>query len=295
MLDFRVNTFLAVCQTLNFTQASKELGLTQPAVSQHIKLLENFYHTRLFHYENKKLTLTAAGQLLLERFTTMQNDENALLEELSSQDTGIETLSLGVTMTIGEYAIISPLAKFLKEHPNLNINLRFGNTQQLLQLMSEGKIQLALVEGSYPRENYDYVNYSTEGYIGVCASGHAFHYGQPHSFQDLLSERLLVREHGSGTRNILEKNLALQELTIQDFKHFIEIENMHTIIGMVLQDCGITFLYRIAVTEELAQGRLQEICLDDVIMKHDFDFIWEKGSIYSHKYRHFIQELSQNH
>ena len=47
MLDFRVNTFLAVCQTLNFTQASKELGLTQPAVSQHIKLLENFYHTRL--------------------------------------------------------------------------------------------------------------------------------------------------------------------------------------------------------------------------------------------------------
>ena len=133
MLDFRVNTFLAVCQTLNFTQASKELGLTQPAVSQHIKLLENFYHTRLFHYENKKLTLTAAGQLLLERFTTMQNDENALLEELSSQDTGIETLSLGVTMTIGEYAIISPLAKFLKEHPNLNINLRFGNTQQLLQ------------------------------------------------------------------------------------------------------------------------------------------------------------------
>ena len=106
MLDFRVETFLCVCQTMNFTQAARRLNITQPAVSQHIKYLEQHYHTSLFLYENKRLSLTATGAILHERFKTMENDEAALAAELRSSATGIECLSLGVTMTVGEYAII---------------------------------------------------------------------------------------------------------------------------------------------------------------------------------------------
>lgn len=67
---------------------------------------------------------------------------------------------------------------------------------------------------------------------------------------------------------------------------------MHTIIGLLLQDCGITFLYKIAVEGELAAGQLQEIPLNGFSMQHDFDFIWEKGSIYTEKYKNICQELS---
>ena len=291
MLDFRVETFLCVCQTMNFTQAAKVLNITQPAVSQHIKYLENHYRTKLFHYENKKLYLTSAGTILHERFKTMENDEIALAAELHSNTSGTECLSLGVTMTIGEYAIIRPLAAFQRRHPEINIELHFGNTSDLLQQLAAGSIQLALVEGYYPKDNYEHQKYSTEEYIGVCAAGHRFLAQPPRTFHDLLGERLLIREPGSGTRNILERNLALHGMKIADFRHYTEVGNMHTIIGLLQQDCGITFLYKIAVAESLKNSELQAIPLTGFSMQHDFDFIWEKGSIYTSKYESVCQEL----
>ena len=117
MLDFRINTFLCVCQTMNYTKAAAQLNITQPAVSSHIHYLEDYYGTSLFLYRNKKLYLTRQGEILKERLQTMQNDEVQLKQELRPEDTGIKCLSFGVTMTVGEYAVVNPLAGFLKRHP----------------------------------------------------------------------------------------------------------------------------------------------------------------------------------
>ena len=292
MLDFRIKTFLCVCQTMNYTQAAKLLNITQPAVSQHIRFLEDYYQIKVFRYANKKLELTAAGRILYERCKTMENDEVALSAELLSSRSGIRTLSLGVTMTVGEYAIISPLAAYQLAHPGINIRLRFGNTQELLAQLTAGRIQMALVEGYFPPQDYFCRPYSTEPYIGVCASSHFFPSGEPATFHDLLGERLLLREKGSGTREILERNLALHGLKTTDFIHNMEVENMHTIIGLLTHDCGISFLYRRAVQAELASGRLREIPLKNFSMEHDFTFIWEKDSIYTAEYQQICEELS---
>ena len=114
---------------------------------------------------------------------------------------------------------------------------------------------------------------------------------QPHTINDLVCERLLVREEGSGTRNILEQNLIAHGLRITDFIHYTKVENMHTIIGLLKRDCGISFLYKIAVESELKSGILKEIPLDDFKMQHDFDIIWEKHSIYTEKYLSICEEF----
>ena len=77
MLDYRVRTFLTVCETMNYTQAAHRLNITQPAVSQHIRCLEAAYHIRLFLYEGKQLTLTRAGEILRRRLTALENDESS--------------------------------------------------------------------------------------------------------------------------------------------------------------------------------------------------------------------------
>ena len=291
MLDFRTETFLTVCQTMNFTAAAKQLNITQPAVSQHIHFLEDQYHTSLFIYRNKQLFLTRSGEILRKHLLTMKNDEKAILEELKSNFTGIETLSIGVTMTIGEYAIVDKLANFLIHHPEINIHLHYDNTFQLLKLLDHGQISMAIVEGNYPKENYSHKKYSTEDYIAVCAASHHFFTDHPHTVNDLLYERLLVREKGSGTRNILEQSLIARGLHISDFIHYTQVENMHTIIDLLKKDCGISFLYKIAVENELQSGRLREISLDDFKMQHDFDIIWEKHSIYTDKYLSICEEF----
>lgn len=185
MLDFRINTFLCVCQTMNYTKAAAQLNITQPAVSSHIHYLEDYYRTSLFLYRNKKLYLTRQGEILKERLQTMQNDEVRLKQELRPEDTGIKCLSFGVTMTVGEYAVVNPLAGFLKRHPDMNIHLKFGNTEQLIHLLEDGKIHLALVEGYYPGDQYENLTYNTEDYIAVCAAEHVFRKGTPACLRDL--------------------------------------------------------------------------------------------------------------
>ena len=291
MLDFRTETFLTVCETMNFTVAARQLNITQPTVSQHIHFLEEQYNTSLFIYRNKKLFLTHSGELLRKHLLTMKNDEKAIREELKSNISGIETLSIGVTMTIGEYAIVDKLADFLIQHPQINIHIHYGNTFQLLKLLDDGQISMAIVEGNYPKEKYTHKKYSTENYIAVCAASHNFITGSPHTINDLVCERLLVREEGSGTRNILEQSLIARGIHISDFIHYTEVENMHTIISLLKKDCGITFLYQIAVENELESGILKEISLDDFKMQHDFDIIWEKHSIYTDKYLSICEEL----
>ena len=245
MLDYRIHTFLKVCETLNYTLAAKQLHITQPAVSQHIHYLEQEYETILFAYSNKQLSLTRSGEILRKYLMTMQNDEQTIKKEIKSHEGMIETLSIGVTMTIGEYAIVDKLADFIKHHPEMNLHLHYGNTAELLKLLDQGKIHMAIVEGNYPKEKYSHKKYSTENYIAVCAASHNFIIDHPHTMNDLTCERLLVRENGSGTRNILERSLTARGLHISDFIHYTEVENMHTIISLLKKDCGISFLYKI--------------------------------------------------
>lgn len=293
MLDFRTETFLTVCRTMNFTAAAKQLNITQPAVSQHIHFLEEQYNTTLFLYRNKQLSLTRTGEILRKHLLTMKNDEKEIREELKISCDGIASFSIGVTMTIGEYAIVDKLAHFLIRHPDVNIHLHYGNTSQLLALLDSGQIRMAIVEGNYPKKNYSHQKYSTEDYIAVCAASHHFAINPPRTIRDLVCERLLLREEGSGTRNILEQSLTARGLHISDFIHYTEIENMHTIIGLLKRDCGISFLYKIAVKNELESGVLKEIPLNDFKMQHDFDIIWEKHSIYTDKYLSICEEFIQ--
>lgn len=294
MLDFRTDTFLTVCKTMNFTAAARELHITQPAVSQHIHFLENEYQTTLFEYHNKQLSLTPAGEVLKRRLTSIKNDEKNIQLEIRSLSNRIESLSIGVTMTIGEYAIVDRLASFLLNHPHMNIHLHYGNTALLLGLLDAGEIDMAIIEGNYPKEHYAHKKYSTEDYIAVCAANHQFVSGTPSTVSDLIKERLIVRKAGSGTRNILEENLLARGLRISNFTHYIEVENMHTIISFLKKDCGISFMYKVAVLEELNQNILKEIQLDDFKMKHDFDFVWGKNSIYTEKYLALCAELLGN-
>jgi len=107
-----------------------------------------------------------------------------------------------------------------------------------------------------------------------------------------LPERLIVRESGSGTRRILEEYLEARNLGIEDFKSAVEIGGMTAIKSLVEYGCGITFLYEAAVKKELENGSLREIKLKDFQIFHDFALIWNKGSVFSERYRKICEMLT---
>lgn len=288
MLDFRVQTFLEVCRDMNFTRAAKRLSLTQPAVSQHIRWLEECYGVKLFSYQGKKLSLTEAGELLKDAGATMEHDVASVRERMQESTRTKRKLKMGLTLTIAEYEISRSVAAYLNRDPDCSMLLSVGNTEKLLRELEEGIIDFALVEGNFPREIYESLPYSRERYIAVCgredtlAEGHC-------TLDGLLDRRLVTRESGSGTRNILERYLALKSLEVTDFSALVEAGNIDLIKQLVEYGCGITFLYRTAVKKELEEGRLCEIRVEDVNITHDFTFIWRKDSIFGGEYRRLCE------
>ena len=92
MLDFRVETFLAVCRHMNFTKAARELSITQPAVSHHIRYLEQAYGAALFRHNGKRLQLTEAGEILRRTLLTMKHDEQHLQKRMQQAATGTRVI-----------------------------------------------------------------------------------------------------------------------------------------------------------------------------------------------------------
>lgn len=290
MLDFRINTFLTVCKYMNFTRAAQELSITQPAVSQHIHYLEDVYKVKLFDYKNKKVILTEAGALLRDSATTMFHDQIHLEARLKELQGKKRTINLGVTLTIGEFVVLQPIADYLKEQPQVSIRMIVANTHELINKLNEGELDFALVEGFFAKNEYDSLVYSREEYIAVC--GRDYKPQNPlNRIEDTFGERLIVREAGSGTREIFEKYLESRNFQIDDYSDIAEISNITAIKFLVQQGCGITFLYEAAVKDELKQGTLKKIDLKDFKVDHDFTFIWRRNSVFADYYKEFFKML----
>ena len=112
MLDFRLETFLSVCDTMNYRRSAELLHITQPAVTQHIQHLEKFYGHKLFRYEGRRLKKTAAAELLEQYARTMKINEADMLRQMDERQ--IHDLRIGVTKTIAQCVIGQYAEHFLR-------------------------------------------------------------------------------------------------------------------------------------------------------------------------------------
>ena len=162
MLDFRMDTFLAVCRHMNYTKAARELNLTQPGVSQHIRWLEEQYGAKLFIYTNKRLALTDQGEQLRNMALTVKHDTQSLQRSFREPGPLAHRLVLGVTPTVGMYLLPRPLARYHQMYPQAPISLRISNTQSLCRALDQGELDFAIVEGYFCKSDYDSLLYRRE-------------------------------------------------------------------------------------------------------------------------------------
>lgn len=279
MLDNRTLTFLTVCHEMNYTRAAEKLHITQPAVSQHIQYIEEYYGVKLFQFHGKQMQLTDEGKLLYLSLTNLHNNEIYLKEQLSAMTDKKKTLRFGATLTVGEFMIAKPLSNFLHKYPGAKISVMVANTKELLLKLDSGEIDFAILEGDFPKTLYAHKPYLIENFIPICSKL----YPLPDTavtLSSLTKECLLLREEGSGTRSILEFALQSHDISFADFPNIITIGNMHAIKDMVIAGCGISFLYESAVRQELAEGSLYQIPLQDFSLRHEISIVWKKNTLF---------------
>lgn len=294
MLDFRIDTFIAVCKYMNFTKAAQELHITQPAVSQQIHYLEEYYGAKLFEHQKRKLLLTEAGKTVLAACLTMVNDQKKLKKNIHQLTKEKRPLIFGATLTIGEYILPHYLSDYMKNDDLPDMTFYIQDTSTLLQKLDRGDIDFAFIEGYFPKDNYDYITWKKEKLIPICAIDHPILKKQHLTINDLLNVPLILREKGSGTRDTLEHFLACENLSVDDFDTTMEVGGVEAIKTLIKLGTGITFLYESAFVHELHDHQLTMIPLPYHV-SNEFSFIWRKNSIYTDEYKTFFDTLINDH
>lgn len=240
MLDYRLKTFLTLCQCKSYTKTAEKLFISQPAVTKQIQYLEAHYGIDLLEYRGKQVQLTPAGQQLYEFALTLSRDSEHKLAQLKALQPQ-RPYRFGATLTIAGYWMPEVLQRMLGENPDMTLSMVVDNTQILLEYLKSGRIDFALIEGSFDKTQYGWEPFLTGEFIGLCACGSPLAQGE-YTLEQLLEERLLLREQGSGTRNVLEQILSEQNMRVESFERVCEIGSMSVLLQLVEAGCGISFV-----------------------------------------------------
>lgn len=290
MIDYRYETFLALCEIKNYTKTALKLHMTQPAVTQHIKYLEKLYGCKLFSYRSKELELTDDGRLLYEYTKRIAADAERIKELLGKSSS--RKISFGATLTIGEYIMPDILSKVMPLYKGVHFNMYVENTDALFKKLMGGEISFALVEGYFDKSQYSHTLFKEDPFIAVCSPLSEFAEGS-YRIADLLKSKLILRESGSGSRAILQNILFGKNYSVNSFADWIEIGNIRAIKRLVEQNAGISFMYKTAAKEEIENGSLKEIDVSDFNGSREFNFVFLKDSIHRDEYLKWAEIFKQ--
>ena len=294
MLEVRVESFLMVCKKRSYTKASEVLCITQPAVTQHVQSLEKQYGCKFFQYSNRELKLTKAGALFYEYAQNAKANEKLITQRLDEIDKERKTLRFAATLTIGEFTLAPILGDFLKTFSEYDITMYVENTETVLRMLSNGEISFALVEGLFNKSQYETRLYKMANFILTAPIDHPLLTEKSLCLEDVMDETIIVREKGSGSREVLESGLFYKNYTLESFESIIEIGNVNVIKEMVKSGIGISFMYEDAAREEIERGELVELKLSDFIIRREFNLMHLKSNIMQDEIDMFFNFLKNN-
>ena len=270
-MDSKLQTFLTLCQTMNYRIAAEQLHLSQPAVTKQIQSLEQILQTKLFRYDGHTLHKTEAC-LLLERYAISQQYQFEELQ-LAIADKKRFSLRIGATKTIGDYVLIDAIKEYLSD-PSHELSLMVDNTMHLLQMLDENQLDFAVIEGAFSKTKYDSYLLRMEPFVGICAKNSPL-CGQHISVEELLKQTIVVREKGSGTRRIFEERLAAMGYELSDFYREVSISSFVAIKALVAAGIGISFLYNSVVAKENDIGTFT---VDGITEPHPFHVVYTQNT-----------------
>jgi LysR family transcriptional regulator, transcriptional activator of the cysJI operon len=275
--NFRVRVFRTVAHHLNFSRAAEELFLTQPAVTQQVKALEDELGVPLFDRGGGRITLTAGGKVLLpfaDKMKEVSDQAFSAVAETTGQQAG--ELAIGASQTIGQYLLPNFVAGFVKAYPRIRVILRSGNTEAMLDALLAHEVHLALIEGPNQRKDLNIEPFLQDHMVLVVPTSHEWA-DQEVEVDALKQQPLLMREFGSGSRRVVEKAIVAAGLPKKDLKIQMELDSTEGLLSAVEAGLGVTFVSRWAVRNQLSLGTLKIARVRGLKLARQFSIAYPSG------------------
>jgi len=268
MSDRRLQVFHVVAGVLSFTRAAEMLHMTQPAVTHQIRQLEEELNARLFDRSNNRISLTAAGEQVMqyaEKIIGLYGEMSESVKLLTGDRAGLVTL--GASTTIAEYMLPGLLGDFRHQFPEVQIRLRVANTDAIVSMVADNSIDLGVVEGEVDNQLLLVERCQQDELQLIAPIGHPLADLDSIIPLALTDYPFIHREDGSGTRRVVEKYLSEHGVEDHAFNRPFELGSTEAIKGAVQAGMGISIVSGATVSRELALGHLEARSLTPPLLR----------------------------
>ena len=278
MDEHKLKVFCTVVETKSFSRASEIIRLTQPAVSLQIQALEEIFETKLFDRSGSDITLTKAGEI----FYKYAQEINSLYMSADKELDGFVTpfkgiVKIGASSTIGNYVLPAVISGFRRKFPKIDIHLVINNTKNIVDFLNAGKIDIALVEGDIKKQKLAVEKLISDEMVLIMSPLHPLAKRSTVSILEVAKEPFVIREEGSGTRQMIEKFLIRHGIQPQNLKIEFIMGSMESIKGAVEEGLGVTIISKWAVRKEKKQGTLKTAKFKEEKFVRDFSILYRKS------------------
>ena len=271
MIDPKLISLLKVYETGNYTRAARQLSLTQPAVSQHIRALEQELGVRIFERANNELHVTNEGRIVIKYARRMQSLHRNLQTDLENEKRRITQLKVGITHTAESNAIAEALARYATRHEGVNIQLRTDTIDNLCDMLRNYEIDFAVAEGKISDPSFRCLLMDTDSLVLVVAPEHPLAGKNVVTVGQLMRERLILRLPDSSTSRLFVSTLESRNLRIEDFNVVLEVDNIATIKDLVRRNFGVSILPKSACMDELRKRKIAVLPIENLSMLREIN------------------------
>jgi DNA-binding transcriptional LysR family regulator len=275
-----LETFSAAAECSCFTRAAVQLGLTQAAVSQRIRALEQTLGVALFRRQGGRVSLTAAGQHLYPYAQRIQALHQEARREVAGQKTPVRgELLLAASSIPGEHLLPAILADFRRQYPHVQVRAAVADTAVVLHQVEHGHAHLGLVGRKSDSPHLEFRPFATDEMVLIVPPGHKWGRLAKVSLKQLGREPLILREAGSGSRGCLEQALAEAGQSLAAFPVALELGSNEAIKEAVLRGLGVAVLSTHAVHKELHAGQLHALRVRALRLEREIFVTWDRRRV----------------
>lgn len=278
-----LKTFLCVAETGSITDAAKRLYVSQPSVSLTIKELEEYYGVKLFERLNKKIQITEAGKL----FQNYASHFMRMFGEMESAVKNCHSLRIGSSITLGTRYIPAYVKEFRGLHPQVTVKVEIASSSQIETGVLSGELDLGLIEGTVHSEHLISHAFMQDTLIPICSAK----IPTPTTLSDFLQNSLLLREKGSGTRELFDDKMDILGITVDPAW---ESTSNEALINGVLNGNGVSVLSQKLVQTLIDEGQLTVPDIPDLKLERSFRFLYHKNKFMTEPMKQFLSLIQNN-
>ncbi|MFD0616503.1 selenium metabolism-associated LysR family transcriptional regulator [Paenibacillus sp. GCM10027629] len=276
----QLHIFYTVSEKGSFSAAAQALHMTQPAVTMQVQSLEEYFGTKLFNRSTKRIELSEAGRALMpfaRRSIELIRDTDMAMSKFTHMLQG--RLQLGASLTIGEYVLPRMLGPFGQQYPNIAISMKVMNTAQILEEIANHQLNFGLIEAPVQHPDMHIEAVMKDELKLIVPANHPLAEASVVSLEDVLKYPFIVREQGSGTRQVMEEQFARKNIDIQSVRAVMELGSTGAIKSAVEAGLGIAIISPSSVKHEVTLGLVKIVDIEDCSFERQFYSIYLKSAL----------------